>query len=79
MNGLNINHHMSIKCDNCKLFFAFHYENLYYPNEKNGISGICPSCYDYINSKLYQQLDLDKLIIIKKKALRLYQQKKKGI
>ena len=70
------NHNFAIKCDNCMKFFPFGRGNLYYPNANQGISGICKKCYDDINLKLVLRVDLSKLKLIKKKAEKLYLQRK---
>ena len=73
------NHNFTIKCDNCLIYFPYERNNLYYPNAQQGISGICKKCYDDINLKLVLRVDISKLKIIKKKAEKLYLQRRNHI
>ncbi len=66
-----------IQCDNCTINFPFSKENFYYANPNCGISGVCKSCFNLINSKLILQVDASKIKLIKQKALKIYLQKKK--
>lgn len=79
MNSTHIdidNHKFAVKCDHCMFFFPFGRDNLYYPNANQGIAGICKKCYDDISLNLIIKVDLSKLKIIKKKAEKLYLQRK---
>ncbi len=66
---------ISQTCSMCKSTSNLSNDNFYYPISQSKIAVVCKNCYNEIDSKLVQ-IDISKLQIIKKKALRLHNERK---
>tara|TARA_B100001248_G_C27363070_1_gene447539 strand:+ start:301 stop:549 length:249 start_codon:yes stop_codon:yes gene_type:complete len=62
---------MILSCQNCYQNFQLDSNSLSYLNPDFSLAGICTSCYHEIDSKLKLLVDVSKLKLIKKKALKI--------
>jgi len=61
---------MILRCQNCYQNFQLDSNSLSYLNPDFSLAGICSPCYYKIDSKLKLLVDVSKLRLIKKKALK---------
>lgn len=67
---------VSENCQCCAKYTGYKKDNYYFLSNNYHFDFVCKTCFDNIDSKLVIQVDASKLSFIKKKAAKLYSERR---